>query len=357
MRGLVATAEAREAAAKDDMAALQAARSLLLETPRPAAAQNPAKNPDLGPPDAPRALDSSAALGAAPFDARPGGASAPEVLHDADERSTAGTSAEGRPGLESTAADLDDGPAPREGAAGLHLPARARVGALNLALASAAADGDADAGGGDIGGSAQGPEAALHAAIAEAEARRAAAKKQFSALRSVCIGAQQARMAPDPKSGGRMPARGCIPQQCHVHPVAVLFGQDKLLMDVMNSKACGCTDMAVKQPQGSVSGCLACLASRALLKYCVCCQVVMFQNSCARVCILWSSGWTSHWRTQRCTARPQRALAPLTVRAPGGACRACPAAGLQQGPRTLPPAQTPRRPAAAACCSRAARLS
>ena len=41
----------------------------------------------------------------------------------------------------------------------------------------------------------RGPSAALHAAIAEAEARRAAAKKQFSQLRSVCIGAQQARTA------------------------------------------------------------------------------------------------------------------------------------------------------------------
>ena len=196
MRGLVATAEAREAAAKDDMAALQAARSSLLETPRPVGMQNPPRNPELRPHDTPGAPDGSAAAGAAPFDARAGDASAAEVLHDADEqRSAAEITVEGRPDREPTAADLDDAPAPHEGAAALQLPASGRVGALNLALASATADADADAGNGGGGDSAQGPEAALHAAIAEAEARRAAAKKQFSQLRSVCIGAQQARMA------------------------------------------------------------------------------------------------------------------------------------------------------------------
>lgn len=196
MRGLVATAEAREAAAKDDMAALQAARSSLLETPRPAAAQSPAKNPDIRPPGTPRAPDSSAAPGGAPLDVRPEDASPSEALHDADEQGPpAGIPTEGHSGQHSTAADLGDAPAPQEGAAELHLPARAPVGALNLALASAAADADTGAGGGGGGEGAQGPEAALHAAIAEAEARRAAAKKQFSQLRSVCIGAQQVRMA------------------------------------------------------------------------------------------------------------------------------------------------------------------
>ena len=194
MRGLVATAEAREAAAKDDMAALQAARSSLLECP--AAAHSTARNPDLRPPGAPQAPDSSAAPGAAPLDVRPDDTSASEALRDADEQgSTADIPAQERSGQNSTAADLGDAPAPWEGAAALHLPARAPVGALNLALASAAADADAYVGGGGGGESAQGPEAALHAAIAEAEARRTTAKKQFSQLRSVCIGAQQARMA------------------------------------------------------------------------------------------------------------------------------------------------------------------
>ena len=196
MRGLVASAEAREAAAKDDMAALQAARSSLLETPRPAAAHSPARNPDLRPPGAPQAPDSSAASGAAPSDVRPDDASASQALRDADEQgSMAGIPAVERSGQNSTAADLGDAPAPWEGAAALHLPARAPVGALNLALASAAADADAYVGDGGGGESAQGPEAALHAAIAEAEARRTTAKKQFTQLRSVCIGAQQARMA------------------------------------------------------------------------------------------------------------------------------------------------------------------
>ena len=204
MRGLVATAEAREAAAKDNTAALQAARSLLLETPRPVAAQNPKPQR----PGSARALDSSSATGstAAPRDTHAESAAEVEDLHDAAEHAAAeSTTAEGS----TTAAGLDDVPVPHGGAAAVPVSARAAVGTLNLALASAAGDADADRG--DSGGAegAQNPETALHSAIADAEARRAAAKKQFLQLRSLCIGAQQARAALlSLKAAGRC-TRGC----------------------------------------------------------------------------------------------------------------------------------------------------
>ncbi|KAK9834194.1 hypothetical protein WJX81_007569 [Elliptochloris bilobata] len=143
MRGLVATAEAREAAAKDDTAALQAARSSLLETPR----HTPAPNlPNLKP--------------------RPGAAPAGSTPAEAEQEALRGSKYS-----DGLASHRD---APAGDAAAEDAPA---------AQAAGAGTRDTDA--------SQPPEAALHAAIEGADARRAAAEKHFAQLRSVCIGAQQ----------------------------------------------------------------------------------------------------------------------------------------------------------------------
>jgi len=200
MRALVATAEAREAAAKDDTTALRATRSSLLETPRRGATPHPAATPAPAAAQVPRGTAAGAAAGAEPArdpcsdaaEAAPA-AHRPEGSDGAAELSSQRSAADGGDSSEPAGErDPPAGAAPDAAAAPHAAPAGAVPALPLVGLASAAAAGAGGASEG-LGEGEQGPEAAVQAAISAAEARRAAAKKQFAQLRSVCIGAQQAR--------------------------------------------------------------------------------------------------------------------------------------------------------------------
>ena len=207
MRELVALAEAREAAAKDDTAALQAARSSLLETQcrgsgvlgsRPTASTNVLhaipKEISSAPGEVVASSEAPAkALPAGQDGGRAASAAPNELGDDAEDLAAAAPAADGAEETEKTGGLAAAAEASMAAVDSGGPVAAAEVLALAVEGPVPAAEGPAEGASSAGGEGGSDPEAALWAAKAEAEARRASAKKQFAQLRSVCIGAQQAR--------------------------------------------------------------------------------------------------------------------------------------------------------------------